>query len=57
ALDDHQEQMLARMNHFNIAARYPVDQKEFYKLATKKFSEPYYKFTRGFLIWVKKNLL
>ena len=54
-LDDRQNQMLAQMNHFNIAVRYPIDQKEFYKLATKKFSEPYYKFTRGFLLWAKEN--
>ena len=56
-LDDRQEEMLSQINHFNIAVRYPIDQKEFYKLATKKFSEQYYKFTKEFLTWIKKDVL
>ena len=56
-LSDDQQQMLSEINHFNIATRYPVDLKDFYRLATKEYSEPFYKFTARFLKWVKENHL
>ncbi len=51
-----QQEMLAKINNFNIASRYPADQLDFYKLATKSYAEKYYKFTGEFLKWATKNL-
>ena len=56
-LDEEKRDVFAQMNHFNIAARYPADQIEFYKLATGRYSRRYYNFTKEFLAWVIENRL
>jgi|CXWL01.1.fsa_nt_gi HEPN domain-containing protein len=57
SLSDEQEKILAEINHFNIATRYPVDLAAFHQLASKDHSEIYYKFTGRFLKWVTENHL
>ena len=56
-LSEDQQQFLSKINNFNIATRYPVDLKDFYKLANKEYSYPFYQFTERFIKWVKKDHL
>lgn len=56
-LSTRQEQMLSEMNEFNVAGRYSVEKYAFHKRATKIYSEPFYRFTKEFYLWVKKNQL
>lgn len=41
-LSDEQKQLLAKINDFNIEARYPDCKYSFYKLCTKEFTEGYF---------------
>ncbi len=38
---------------FNIRCRYPKDKLSFYKMCTRKFSEPYFKEAGKLVIWLK----
>ena len=46
---------LAVINTFNIAARYDDFKFSFYKKATKKFTQKYFRLTREIMLWLKKN--
>ena len=45
---------IGAFTHFNIATRYPEDKLAFYKLCTRKFSEPYLKEAKNLVIWLKQ---
>ncbi len=45
---------LSIINTFNIAARYDDFKFSFYKKATKKFTQKYFRLTREVIIWLKK---
>ena len=47
---------LADINEFNIAGRYPDAKLQFYKKCTREYSEPYYRFTQKFFLWLKNHL-
>ncbi|MBI4992749.1 MAG: HEPN domain-containing protein [Candidatus Magasanikbacteria bacterium] len=42
------------INTFNIAARYDDFKFSFYKKATKKFAQKYFRLTREIILWLKK---
>lgn len=50
-----QIQLLEEMSDFNLEARYPDEQKEFYKRATKAFTENYLKRAGEMRGWLKKG--
>lgn len=56
-LETKQQIMLTDMNTFNIAGRYAEEKIAFYKKATKRYSEPYYRFAKEFYVWIKKSQL
>ena len=53
---DEQKKLLAELSGFNIEARYPEWKSNFYKIATKEFTEKYYIQTKKFYLWLKKYL-
>ena len=53
--DEKQLNYLEKINEFNIEARYPEWQKEFYKKATKKYIEKYLKITKDIYLWLEKK--
>ncbi len=53
---DEQKKLLAELSGFNIEARYPEWKSDFYKMATKAFTEKYYIQTKKFYLWLKKYL-
>lgn len=55
-LTDEQWTKLADINEFNVAGRYPDVKLLFYKKCTKKYSEPYFTFTKKFVLWLTKYL-
>ncbi len=48
---------LDEITNFNIAARYDNEKLEFYKKATRQYSEHYFKITEKIYLWLKKNYL
>lgn len=48
--------LLADLTEFNLEARYPEWQKEFYSKCTKKYTEDYFKKTQKLQRWLKKYL-
>jgi HEPN domain-containing protein len=57
ALDFSKEQiaLLEEMNDFNLEARYPDEQREFYKKATKVFARRYLATTARLREWLKEK--
>lgn len=55
ALAEKQLDQLAVINEFNIEARYPEWQKEFYKKATKKYAEKHLKVSKNLYSWLEKK--
>lgn len=57
-IDFSQEQknLLADFTEFNLEARYPEWKKDFYKRATKYYTENYFKKAINFQKWLKKYL-
>lgn len=53
---EDQKKLLAELSGFNIEARYPEWKSNFYKTATRSFTEKYYKQTKKFYLWLKKYL-
>lgn len=51
-----QKNLLADLTEFNLEARYPEWEKEFYKKATKNYTEKYFNQTVNFQKWLKKYL-
>lgn len=49
--------LLADLTEFNLEARYPEWQKEFYKKCSKKYAENYFNKTKKLQQWLKKYLL
>lgn len=47
--------LLEEMNEFNLEARYPDEQREFYKKASKSFAQRYLKEALGLREWLKKQ--
>lgn len=48
--------LLADLTEFNLEARYPEWQKEFYKKCSKKYVENYFDKTKKLQQWLKKHL-
>ena len=53
-LDKNQKIELAAFTNFNMKCRYPQEKFGFYKLCTRKFSEPYFNKTKSLILWLKK---
>lgn len=53
---EDQKKLLAELSGFNIEARYPEWKSNFYKIATKSFTQKYYIQTKKFYLWLKKYL-
>lgn len=51
-----QKNLLADLTEFNLEARYPEWEKEFYKKATKNYTEIYFHQSVNFQKWLKKYL-
>lgn len=49
--------LLEEMNDFNLEARYPDEQMEFYRKATREFAQRYKKAAGELREWLKKKLL
>ena len=54
-LTKKQSDQLAVINEFNLEARYPEWQKEFYKKATKKYAEKHLKMSKDIYLWLEKK--
>lgn len=48
--------LLADLTEFNLEARYPEWQKEFYKKCSKDYTENYFNKTKKLYKWLKKHL-
>ena len=48
--------LLADLTEFNLEARYPEWQKEFYSKCSKKYTENYFQKTQKLIKWLKKYL-
>ena len=53
---ENDKDLLADLVEFNIEARYPEWKRNFYKKATKQYTENYLKETKIFQKWLKKSL-
>lgn len=53
---ENQKNLLADLTEFNLEARYPEWEKEFYKQATKRYTENYFNQAVNFQKWLKKYL-
>jgi HEPN domain-containing protein len=51
-----QKDLLADLTEFNLEARYPEWQKEFYKKATKNYTEQYFKNSIKLQKWLKNQI-
>ena len=56
AFSKEHKNLIADLNNFNLEARYPEWKSKFYKIATKNYSEKYYKNTTSLHVWLKKFL-
>lgn len=52
-----QVKQLEEISRFNIEARYDSIKMEFYKKATKKYTDKYFKISRYFYEWLKEKSL
>lgn len=48
--------LLADLTEFNLEARYPEWQKEFYSKCSKKYTFDYFNMAKKLQIWLKKHL-
>lgn len=48
--------LLADLTEFNLEARYPEWQKEFYKKCSKEYAKNYFDKTKKLQLWLKNNL-
>lgn len=55
-LSDEQKQLLAKINDFNIEARYPDCKYSFYKLCTKEFTEGYFTKIKEMYQWLLSQM-
>ena len=53
---DEHKKLLADLSLFSIEARYPEWKSNFYKTATRSYTEKYYTDTKKFYLWLKKYL-
>lgn len=56
SLSDEQKQLLAKINDFNIEARYPNQKYEFYKLCTIEFTEDYFTKIKEIYQWLLSQM-
>src|SRR3989344_7966575 len=54
-LNDQQKDLLAEITTFNIKARYDDYKTNFYKKATRTYTQGYINETKNLIIWLKKN--
>lgn len=55
-LSDEQKQLFAKINDFNIEARYPDQKYEFYKLCTKDFANDYFSRIKEIYQWLLSQM-
>lgn len=53
---EQQKAFLTEVNEFNLRARYDDVKFRFHKKATKKFTEKYFKQSKGLYLWLEKKL-
>lgn len=55
-LTDEQKQLLAKINDFNVEARYPDYKHVFYKLCTREFTEEYFAKIKEVYKWLLSQM-
>jgi HEPN domain-containing protein len=56
ALSDDQKKAFSDINEFNIEARYPEDERKFYKRATREYTEKYMNTYKELFVWLTTQL-
>lgn len=54
--EEEDKLLVADLTEFNLEARYPEWQKEFYKKCSKEYTENYFNKTKRLHKWLKKHL-
>lgn len=56
-LSEDQKELLREINTFNIRTRYDNFKSEFYKKATKNYTEKYFKLANKLYLWLEKKFI
>jgi len=56
SLSDEQKQLLAKINNFNVEARYPDQKYSFYKVCTQEFTKEYFSKIKELYQWLLSQI-
>lgn len=56
-LNDEDQKFIERLNYYYLESRYPHERDKLARDVTKKVAEEYYKKSKEFFLWLKKNLI